>query len=337
MLCCDHRIKGNSCQISQKKQAVPRTAEDYRYAAFISYRHVEPDRSWAKWLHSAGNLSSAEKILSPAARPRLPRRRGTLRLVRPEPGNRIGVERFGIPDRHLFATNAGVGLGEPRSGTFPRDGPIGQNPGPANRGGADGRLPAALREIRRDGNTDGMSAELLEEVEPLAADARNAHGGLSGRARRSCESSRACWAFTSTTSPSANDIASKNGKSSSPPEASSSRSCLPARSPSACARTMRRANALAHQFESGISEHQWSAAHLNQMDGLLAEWTKLSPEDARAAAGQLNGEIAADVEIQTRHPYLSPSEVDRIPPSWRPCNRATPPWPPGLQPPCNRD
>jgi hypothetical protein len=28
-------------------------SESGRYAAFISYRHVEPDRKWAKWLHSA--------------------------------------------------------------------------------------------------------------------------------------------------------------------------------------------------------------------------------------------------------------------------------------------
>ena len=26
-------------------------AREYRYEAFISYRHVEPDRKWAKWLH----------------------------------------------------------------------------------------------------------------------------------------------------------------------------------------------------------------------------------------------------------------------------------------------
>src|SRR5689334_6418616 len=26
---------------------------DYRYAAFISYRHAEADRRWAKWLHKA--------------------------------------------------------------------------------------------------------------------------------------------------------------------------------------------------------------------------------------------------------------------------------------------
>ena len=24
---------------------------DFRYDAFISYRHAEPDRKWAKWLH----------------------------------------------------------------------------------------------------------------------------------------------------------------------------------------------------------------------------------------------------------------------------------------------
>src|SRR5882724_7860007 len=27
--------------------------EEYRYDAFISYRHVEPDRRWAKWLHKS--------------------------------------------------------------------------------------------------------------------------------------------------------------------------------------------------------------------------------------------------------------------------------------------
>jgi hypothetical protein len=32
--------------------ALPATGV-YRYDAFISYRHVEPDRRWAKWLHSA--------------------------------------------------------------------------------------------------------------------------------------------------------------------------------------------------------------------------------------------------------------------------------------------
>src|SRR4051812_6322427 len=28
-------------------------SEGFRYDAFISYRHLEPDRRWAKWLHRA--------------------------------------------------------------------------------------------------------------------------------------------------------------------------------------------------------------------------------------------------------------------------------------------
>ncbi|MCL4217482.1 MAG: hypothetical protein KJ052_10835, partial [Candidatus Hydrogenedentes bacterium] len=27
--------------------------DNYLYHAFISYRHVEPDRAWAQWLHGA--------------------------------------------------------------------------------------------------------------------------------------------------------------------------------------------------------------------------------------------------------------------------------------------
>jgi len=31
----------------------PGIGEGFTYSAFISYRHVEPDRTWAKWLHTA--------------------------------------------------------------------------------------------------------------------------------------------------------------------------------------------------------------------------------------------------------------------------------------------
>lgn len=31
----------------------PKSDDQHRYAAFISYRHVEPDRKWARWLHGA--------------------------------------------------------------------------------------------------------------------------------------------------------------------------------------------------------------------------------------------------------------------------------------------
>jgi hypothetical protein len=42
---------GTARAISESSDST--AAEQYRYDAFISYRHVEPDRSWAKWLHSA--------------------------------------------------------------------------------------------------------------------------------------------------------------------------------------------------------------------------------------------------------------------------------------------
>ena len=36
---------------------------EFRYAAFISYRHVEPDCQWAKWLHSELETYSVPKPL----------------------------------------------------------------------------------------------------------------------------------------------------------------------------------------------------------------------------------------------------------------------------------
>src|SRR5262245_55209956 len=39
------------------------TSEGCRYAAFISYRHVEPDRTWAKWLHGALETFRTPKAL----------------------------------------------------------------------------------------------------------------------------------------------------------------------------------------------------------------------------------------------------------------------------------
>src|SRR3954464_14319518 len=52
----------------------------FRYAAFISYRHVEPDRQWAQWLHSALETYRVPKRL--AQERGLPRRVG--RVVRDE-------------------------------------------------------------------------------------------------------------------------------------------------------------------------------------------------------------------------------------------------------------
>jgi len=47
---------------------------EFRYEAFISYRHVEPDRTWAKWLHTA--LETYRVPAKLAADRGLPRRIG---------------------------------------------------------------------------------------------------------------------------------------------------------------------------------------------------------------------------------------------------------------------
>ena len=55
----------------------PGTSDDpahpERYTVFISYRHVEPDREWAKWLHGALETYRVPKRL--AQERGLPRRR----------------------------------------------------------------------------------------------------------------------------------------------------------------------------------------------------------------------------------------------------------------------
>src|SRR5437763_1046328 len=47
-------------------------SDDYRFDAFISYRHTEPDRRWAKWLHR--NLETYRVPKALAAERGLPRR-----------------------------------------------------------------------------------------------------------------------------------------------------------------------------------------------------------------------------------------------------------------------
>ncbi len=54
----------------------PDDGERYRFAAFISYRHVDPDRRWARWLHSTLETYRVPKRL--ALDRNLPRRLGRL-------------------------------------------------------------------------------------------------------------------------------------------------------------------------------------------------------------------------------------------------------------------
>jgi len=96
-----------------------------RFAAFISYRHVEPDRRWAKWLYAA-----LETYRVPA---KLVEQRGILarvgRVFRDEEelpasadlsqeidAGAAGVE---VPDRDLLAAHAAEPAGEPGNPPLP--------------------------------------------------------------------------------------------------------------------------------------------------------------------------------------------------------------------------
>jgi WD40 repeat protein len=152
--------------------------EDYRYSAFISYRHVEPDRKWAKWLHSAletyrvpsklvargiapriGNVFRDEEEL-PASADLKSEIESALRCSRflivvcsrRTPESRW-VNQEVVLFRHLERDERILALlidGEPSEA-----------------------FPQSLREIRHKvAAPQGRTVEEIEEVEPLAADVR---------------------------------------------------------------------------------------------------------------------------------------------------------------------
>jgi WD40 repeat protein len=149
------------------------------YDVFISYRHVEPDRGWAKWLHAAletyriPTALTRQKILPPrltrvfrdeeelAASASLNDRieqalqqsRTLIIICSPRTPQSLWVNtevrRFRDLGRHERILALLI-EGEPRDS-----------------------FPQALREIRRKVvDTSGVVSEQIEEVEPLAADVR---------------------------------------------------------------------------------------------------------------------------------------------------------------------
>lgn len=162
---------------------------DGRYIAFISYRHVDPDRAWAQWLHHTLEAyhvpRELQRIGKPARLGRVFRDEEELaasadlsdridealsessylivvcspRIVSSEWCNRE-IERFramGRGDRIL----ALLVEGEPREA-----------------------FPPALREIRQSiVREDGTRVEMVSEIEPLAADVRPSTASP-GHARR---------------------------------------------------------------------------------------------------------------------------------------------------------
>jgi hypothetical protein len=162
-------------------------AAAYRYAAFISYRHAEPDRRWAAWLHAAletyrvpGRLRRAHGLaatvgrcfrdedelaasadLSAEIELALAESRFLIVVCSPRtPGSawvNREVERFREMGRHDRILALLV-EGEP----------------------ADS-FPQALREIRRSvADAGGLTREQVQQIEPLAADVRPTAAAATG-------------------------------------------------------------------------------------------------------------------------------------------------------------
>ena len=170
--------------------AAPGPAGDgYRYSAFISYRHVEPDRKWARWLHSALETYRVPKRLR---RERgLPARLG--RVFRDEEELSASADLSWEIEQALEQSRFLIVVCSPNtpgSDWVNREVQRFRELGRSDhilalliQGEPVDAFPRSLREIRRTvTDARGLSSEQVEEVEPLAADVRPVSGEM-GRAR----------------------------------------------------------------------------------------------------------------------------------------------------------
>ncbi len=154
-------------------------AAAYRYDAFISYRHVEPDRKWAKWLHGALETYRVPRELVAKGFPK--------RLTR------VFRDEEELPANADLSTQITTALDESKflivicSPRAPLSKWVNAEVEHFRKLGRHDKIlalliegepresfPAALTEIRRsvvDAGT-GQTREQIEEVEPLAADVR---------------------------------------------------------------------------------------------------------------------------------------------------------------------
>src|SRR5580658_861351 len=153
--------------------------EDYRFAAFISYRHVEPDRRWAKWLHTQVETYRVPKHLQ--------RERGLRARV-----GRIFRDEEELPASANLSAELEAALQQSRflivvcSPRTPASQWVNQEVLRFRELGRHDRVlalliegepadafPQSLREIRRTVvDTQSLPREQVEDVEPLAADVR---------------------------------------------------------------------------------------------------------------------------------------------------------------------
>jgi formylglycine-generating enzyme required for sulfatase activity len=157
--------------------------ESYRYAAFISYRHVEPDRRWARWLHR-----TLEGYRVPASARRdlgLPGRIG--RAFRDEDEVSASADLNAEIEKALQESHFLIVVCSPRapgSKWVNREIERFREMGRGDRilallveGEPKEAFPPALREIRSVAVPDTPAVEFIEEIEPLAADVRESRLG----------------------------------------------------------------------------------------------------------------------------------------------------------------
>jgi len=152
---------------------------DYRYDAFISYRHVEPDRKWAKWLHTALETYRVPR--------KLMREKGLSRrlrkVFRDEEELPASADLSDEIERALQQSRFLIVVCSPRT---PESQWVSQEIIRFRQMGRDNKVlallvdgepgeafPLALRHVwRSDFNSAGKDQRRVEEIEPLAADVR---------------------------------------------------------------------------------------------------------------------------------------------------------------------
>lgn len=153
------------------QQESPRT-DQYRFKAFISYRHVDPDRKWARWLHAALETYRVPKAI--VRERNVAQRLG--RVFRDEEELSASASLSESIERALVDSQYLIVVCSPRAPVskwvnqeITRFRELGRQERILSlliEGEPQDSFPPALREIRRSG------AAQLQENEPLAADVR---------------------------------------------------------------------------------------------------------------------------------------------------------------------
>jgi len=151
----------------------------YRYDAFISYRHVDPDRGWAKWLHQAIETYRVPKQVAaqPGVRPLL------RRVFRDEEELPVSSNLSREIDEALEQSRYLIVICSPKTPEsswccaeierFRELGRDDQILALLVEGEPTESFPLPLRQKKRTStDADGTQREVVEAVEPLAADVR---------------------------------------------------------------------------------------------------------------------------------------------------------------------